>query len=309
MITDVPLPHDFFTSGWRFLDYGWSQAVELLIDLRIQEDEDQPNSSDVQEFWGLGRHNLITSLALVQQGIELLLKGCIAEVSPYLLIQPRPWPGKCDERDTPFSEFRTIDAQDLIKVYDTVRENRLSENFKRKVDYLRKHRNMAFHGINKSITVEASQVLIAVFEAVENLNNRKKWLEIHKNFLENTPIARFTSLDYPVKARMMKEMEIIVKEFTPEEVERYTGFRVKEKPYECPWCKRVAGKYGGKPSFAQIVIDKDASAESLYCFCCCENLETIKANCQVSDCDSTFLDQDGVCLICDYKNELEDEMI
>ncbi|WP_353930911.1 hypothetical protein WJM97_22065 [Okeanomitos corallinicola TIOX110] len=306
MITDIPAPDDFFCSGWRFLDYGWSQAIELLIDIRIQEDELQPDSTDIHEFWELGRHNLITSLALVQQGIELLLKGCIAEVSPYLLItQPQQWPGKCDKNDTFFSQFRTIDAQDLIKVYDTVRENRLSENFKGRVDELRKHRNMTFHGINKSTIVEASEVLRAVFEAVENLNSGKRWLEVHKNFLENTPISRINDIDYSVKYRMMKEMEIIVQNLKPEEVEKYTGFRVKEKSYKCPWCGRVARKYGGEPKFVQERVDKDGITKSLYCFCCCENIETIKADCQSPDCDSTFLDEDGVCLICDHENELD----
>jgi hypothetical protein len=306
MITDIPAPDDFFCSGWRFLDYGWSQAVELLR-LDIPEDEDHPNSSDIEDS-ELARHNLITSLALVQQGIELLLKGCIAEVSPYLLItQPQQWPGKCDKSDTSFSQFRTIDAQDLIKVYDTVRENRLSENFKGRVDELRKHRNMAFHGINKSTTVKASEILIAVFEAVENLNAGKRWLEIHKNFLENTPMSGFTDIDYYVKAQMMQEMKIIVnlKELQPEDVERYTGFRVKEKSYKCPWCGRVARKYGGEPKFVQERVDKDGITKSLYCFCCCENVETIKADCQSPDCDSTFLDEDGVCLICDHENELD----
>jgi hypothetical protein len=54
MITDIPKPDDFFISGWRFLDYGWTQAIDLLIDLQIPEDGYQPDSTDIEEFWELG---------------------------------------------------------------------------------------------------------------------------------------------------------------------------------------------------------------------------------------------------------------
>lgn len=271
MITDIPKPDDFFISGWRFLDYGWSQAIDLLIDLQIPEDDYQPNSTDIEEFWELGRPKLITSLALVQQGIELLLKGCIAEVSPYLLIsEQRSW-DKFAKNDTSFSQFRTVDAQDLIKVHDTVRKYRLSEDFKKRVGELRQHRNIAFHSVSKSITVEVSQVLLAVFEAVENLNTGKRWLKIHKGFLEKISISPFTHLEYDIRSRMMLEMEILVEQFSPEDIEKYTGFRVQEKSYRCPLCERAANKRGGNPNFAQMITNEAGGEKFLYCFCCCEN--------------------------------------
>lgn len=311
MITDIPKPDDFFISGWRFLDYGWTQAMDLLIDLQIPEDDYQPNSTDIEEFWELGRPKLITSLALVQQGIELLLKGCIAEVSPYLLLSVRSW-DKFAKQDTSFSQFHTIDAQDLIKVHDTVREQRLSEDFKRRVGELRQHRNIAFHSVSKSITVEVSQVLFAVFEAVENLNIGKRWLKIHTDFLEKVPISPFTHLEYDVRSRMMTEMKILTEQFSPKDIERYTGFRVQEKSYQCPLCERAAFKLGGNPNFAQIITDKAGSANFLYCFCCSKNLEAveelevIRVNCKAPNCDSAFVDLYGNCLVCGYENELDD---
>ncbi len=180
MITDIPEPNDFFISGWRFLDYGWSQAISLLIGLKIPEDGYQPTATEIEEFWKLGQPDSITSLALVQQGIELLLKGCIAEVSPYLLISDsRAWKNEFSRCDTPFSEFHTIDAQSLIKVYDTVRKQRLSKSFRERFDELKKHRNTAFHSVSRSITVESAQILLAVFEAVENLTGSVPLMQNH----------------------------------------------------------------------------------------------------------------------------------
>lgn len=102
---------------------------------------------------------------------------------------------------------------------------------------------------------------------------------------------------------MMAEMEVILEQFKPEDVEKYTGFRPQEKYYRCPLCERAANKRGGNPSFAQIVVDECRNIESLYCFCCCEDLEALKDieivenNCQSSDCDSSFIDVRGVCLV------------
>lgn len=66
--------------------------------------------------------SLSSSLSLVQQAIEFFLKGAIVDTSPYLLIvdEPRNWPAGCSMQDIPFANFRTLDAQDLPRVHDTV---------------------------------------------------------------------------------------------------------------------------------------------------------------------------------------------
>jgi hypothetical protein len=181
MITDVPKPEDFFAAGWKFLDYAWSDAMGLLLDLQLYTKDNQCNQAEVEEFWSSGKSKLATSLALTQQGIELLLKGCISEVSPYLLIsEPKGYPAGSSREDTPFSRFRTIDSQDLVKVYDTVKKKRLSKEFKGKFEALRKHRNIVFHSVSESISVQVPEVLSAIFEAVENLNPGTKWMKVHK---------------------------------------------------------------------------------------------------------------------------------
>jgi len=50
------------------------------------------------------------------------LKAKLVAISPFLLIagNPSEWPKVLDETGVSFSDFRAIDAQDLIKVYNTV---------------------------------------------------------------------------------------------------------------------------------------------------------------------------------------------
>jgi hypothetical protein len=302
MIIDLPTSDDFFTTGWRFLDYGWSQSVGLLtkVEGTKEWDEEYYRQQAEQEFWELASPALVTSLALVQQGIELLLKGCIAQVSPYLLLaQPQNWP----QKDVPFSAFKTIDAQNLVKVYNTVKSSKLSNEFEKAFNKSREHRNAAFHGVSNSITVPASEILRTVFMAVENLTADKKWLQIRRSILEKSPLITFSSLEHDINRQMMADMEVIVKTFSPEEVEKYTGFQAGEKSYHCPVCEYTSHKFGGKTYFTKVLTDSSTSIETLYCFCCCRNVEVITENCQNPICDSSMAGEDGKCLKCGYMNE------
>ncbi len=86
MIQNIPKHEDFFNSGLSLLNFSWETVASLLTDL----DEAEGWGVDVDEvsdaFWQASKQRLTTSLAVAQQGVEFILKGKIAEISPYLLI-------------------------------------------------------------------------------------------------------------------------------------------------------------------------------------------------------------------------------
>ena len=114
MITVLPTPTEFQDSATALLNLAWDYAARLLRDL--DEAKRYGAEDDDASYWSFAGRHLATGLALAHQGAEFLLKGRIASVSPYLLIgsSPRDWPRNCSKVDTPFAEFRTIDAQDLV---------------------------------------------------------------------------------------------------------------------------------------------------------------------------------------------------
>jgi hypothetical protein len=152
MIVDVPTGDDFKSSGTDYLNLAWNTLLSLLSQLQKTQDfykehedtyKELINPLSSEEYWGKAQRSLSTALSLIQQGTEFLLKGHIATVSPYLLISgdPSGYPSKSHERDVRFSEFKTIDAQDLIRAYNTVSANRLPDDFQRKFEYIRSKRN------------------------------------------------------------------------------------------------------------------------------------------------------------------------
>ena len=83
-VTDVPNYEDFLHIGSDHLQLAWDQVADLLTD--IDDTLDVYDEETKNEYWKASRRILLTALTTAQQGIELALKGYIAQVSPYLLI-------------------------------------------------------------------------------------------------------------------------------------------------------------------------------------------------------------------------------
>jgi hypothetical protein len=78
-----------------------------------------PWFTDKEEFMARAQPDLQLAYTLIQQSQEIALKAKICAVSPFLLLlgsDVRTWP----KHDADFTQFRTLDASDLIKVANTV---------------------------------------------------------------------------------------------------------------------------------------------------------------------------------------------
>jgi hypothetical protein len=118
MIVDIPRPADFQTAGLNQIYLAWQIAMQSLQDydeaIAYGAEDDAENR---REYWTRSQPALANAYSLIQQGMELALKGRIAAVSPLLLIgNPGDWPGRAATEDVSFGELRTLDAADLLKV-------------------------------------------------------------------------------------------------------------------------------------------------------------------------------------------------
>jgi hypothetical protein len=94
LISDIPTPKDFFDSGIELFDFAWDTVASLITNLSqaIQMGVEEKDVSE--EYWAASKRRLTSALAMTQQGVEFVLKGRIAEVSPFLLLAEGPsrWP-------------------------------------------------------------------------------------------------------------------------------------------------------------------------------------------------------------------------
>ena len=106
MIVNVPTAEDFTRTGSNLLNLAWSQ-VDNLLAVRLDFENDtgledvspglmaihkpEPETAEERkvrhrEYWSAAERELANAMAIAHQGVEFLLKGRIALVSPYLLI-------------------------------------------------------------------------------------------------------------------------------------------------------------------------------------------------------------------------------
>ena len=302
MIIDIPNENDFFDSGLSMLNLAWTAVASFYIDLEYSElDQLDEVENAEQAYWQAAQRPISVALALAQQGIELLLKGRIAKVSPFLLLTggPRDWPAGCNEKNTPFADFRTIEAHELVRIHDTVTSERVSESFKVQFENLRRLRNMIFHGVDKRLRLTGEDVFRTVLEAIDCLYEPRTWIRIRRNYLENSPKSVVYS--YPsVELILISEALHLIRILKPSETRKYLGFDKKRRRYICYSCALECSDAGIEPKMA--VLDPNTSdSDKLYCFICDKHHPVLREKCKEPSCPGNVLDaEDRVCLTC-YK--------
>lgn len=300
MIIEIPDRDDFDKAGLSMLNLAWDAIASLYHNLNNAEVEEWDDDGEVtEEYWQAAQRPISVALALAQQGIELLLKGKIAEVSPYLLLagSPREWPTGCSEHDVPFADFRTIDAHELVRAHDAVVAEKLSPSFKNEFERLRRLRNIIFHGVAKKNRPTAEDVFKVILEATDNLIGPKSWIKIRRNYLENTPESIAYSPDY-VGAAIISEIENVIRLLKPAETKRLLGFNKKQRAYICYECALNSGDADLRPIIAQLSPNSPESNQ-LYCLICDKHHPVIREECKEDGCPGNVIDaEDGVCLTC-----------
>lgn len=164
MIKNIPKADDFYQSGKELLDFAWGTSSDLLTEFDDADYYGFDKEEISDKYWEAARRKLTTSLAIAQQGAEFILKGKIVSISPYLLISDAParWPSPYEGKAIDFSEFKTSDAQDLIRIFDTFSEEPLNPLFINKFHSLRERRNKIMHSVGNDVAVHVSEVIESI---------------------------------------------------------------------------------------------------------------------------------------------------
>lgn len=303
MIKDVPTHEDFADQGTTFLNLAWDTVLDLLLEYADAEaweaivDENQPD-----DYWQAAQKPLATGVALAQQGVEFLLKAKITAVSPYLLITGRPadWPKNCNKQDTSFPEFHTADAQDLIRIHDTIASTRLTDRFKALFERLRLTRNTIFHTVNPHLRFTEREIIASILELSEELIGPQKWTSVRKPYLETTPSSVAWSPD-AVGYRLSREMLAVLDLLGASDAKQFLGFNKKQRKYICPYCVSEYRSIhsDGRPLTAQLLPNTPTST-SAYCFVCRKTIDVVRKGCNCPSCKGNVIHAhpDFECLTC-----------
>lgn len=302
MIQNIPSGSEFTDTGKMFLNMAWDIVSDLYFDIHVSEVEKWDNDGSVSdEFWMYAQSPLANATVLTQQGIEFLLKARIVEISPYLLLAggPRNWPAKCDQNDTPFADFRTVDAQDLGKIHDTVCEKRLDPSFKSRIEEIRRIRNTLMHTFDRNMRISPTDIWKWILQASENLIGERIWLRTRRQYLEHKPsVMIYGSLGF---SHLIWEALKLLDVLSTKEKTQFLGVDPKRRWYACKDC---SGEYSSethinKPVRTAQLRPAEPSSTSLYCFVCEREFSVIRVRCPNSACSGDVIDaEEGLCLTC-----------
>ena len=72
---------------------------------------------------------------------------------------PSKWPSPYKDNEISFSQFRTLDAQDLIKVHDIFADAKISDEFAKLYNSLREKRNAIMHSVDNNLNIEVNEII------------------------------------------------------------------------------------------------------------------------------------------------------
>lgn len=300
MIINVPSAEDYYTSGKELLNFAWQSTATLLIefDQAGYYGLDEAEISDA--YWAAAKRTLTTSLTVVQQATEIIIKGRIVAISPYLLLSDSPsrWPSPYEGKPIDFEKFRTIDAQDLIRVHDTFAPTAFAREFVDRFHRLRELRNTVMHSAGKNVSVPVAEVVDNALYMHKALFPTENWFTVRREFLLNAPSSHLGDADYATNFTCW-EAEIVKKLLRPAQVAAYLGVDKKQRPYLCPSCLDAANTDNGFNHKLAVLMPASPTSTALYCPVCNQTSTVIREDCGQTECRGNVIDDDsGRCLTC-----------
>lgn len=301
MIKDIPTSEEFDSAAKAQFDFAWDIVISFLLTLEDAKGYVEVEEEDEKAFWEAARQRILTSLIIAQQGVELSIKGKIVAISPYLLISGNhsDWPRDNDGSGVGFSEFRAIDAQDLIKVHDTVHEEKLDLAFSELFERLRKLRNKAMHTVGKELNVSARDVVLILLEVHDYLYGNENWVSTRREFLNNSAATHLYFDTDHVEGLVAKEFLTVFNFLRPAETNRFFKIDRKQRLYLCPECKYESEKYDSiEPRYA-VLRPNEPDSEHLFCFVCDSTHPVERVDCSQDECPGNVISVEyDICCTC-----------
>lgn len=301
MITEIPTSEEFSTAAYAQFDFAWDIVISFLTTLDEAGQYVEVDKHDQAQFWEAARQRILTSLIIAQQGVELAIKGKLVSFSPYLLLagSPSDWPKDKTGKGVEYSEFRTIDAQDLIKAYNTISRQPFDPKFVDLFERVRKLRNSAMHSVNAKLRISPKEVILIILEAHEHLYPGQNWVMARRDFLFTAPAAQILFGNDHIDGLLVREFWTVFSLLSKSERERFFKVDAGVRKYICPACSYHSAELAGPvPHYAVLSPNKPRS-NTLWCFVCNESHPVRRKKCTHAGCRGNVISEDYLhCCTC-----------
>ena len=312
MLINIPDADDFKISAENLLNSAWNSLIKLLENHQVFE-QTGSEQDEIDTYWLYASPELTAAAAMVQHAVEFYLKSKILAISPYLLIsiEPRSLPKNSETQDLNYSEFRTLDAQDLLKIHNTFSPNRLPIEFKNWFGEMRSMRNKIMHTVDKTISVKPAELAVLILKCHEALVGANFWIASRTSYLDRSPEHGVRIGDengnHPyIQFAIHRELSLVTDKLNPPESKKYFKYNKKLHTELCPNCYKTFTQcefFDCKwtDDLVFTLQQKSDTSTEMQCIVC--NHTTLISELKCNECHSLSIDKfTGQCTWCAISN-------
>lgn len=292
MIINTPTKLDFENLAKENL----TQSIKLLFKVHENYSELDELSKDISidEIWEYNQGTLRTTLILLHQAIESLMKSTICETSPLLLIdKPRKdWPTLPESENKEFDSLYTIGGESLLKTFCAVPSSiDLNIELINFIETIREKRNNAIHGFNVK-EISPRYILTNILKVFNYWFGKESWKHELNTLLLNDPLFGTIDSEFE-KTNFYKYLDFITYYITKKELAQYISFNIQGREYYCPFCKyKIDEEFGFLESKWAFLFPNKPTSTKLKCLNCNDIVDVLRLDCKHDDCKGNVLYND-----------------
>ena len=296
MLQDVPTANDFSENGVGLLDHAWDIVSNLLVEFEEALQNGHDKNDVTEEYWTAAKRKLSIAITLTQQGAEFLLKSRISEISPFILVDGTKQ-FKANGDPTVFSDLKTIDAYELVRVSDSLSHLKLSNYFKQCFEKFRNQRNRLQHSIDLRVLPHSTEILNYIIVFYYEFFPGKNWAKMRHESISNYPSSCLDGWEHTIN-RTCHELTYLIHTLPRKLVFEFFKIDKNQKRYLCPKCyKNAYTKYGFEYKLSTL-RPKHPSAREVYCPVCDETHKIKRKFCNSCQRVAIFSTDYDICLSC-----------
>ncbi|UYW27706.1 hypothetical protein OKC48_04120 [Methylorubrum extorquens] len=263
----------------------------------------------LKQYIARAQPDLHLCYALIQQSQEIALKARICAVSPFLLLlgsEVKSWA----KPNGDFTDFRTLDAVDLIRVVNAVCSKPVSEQFATKFDIIRRGRNKIQHLGSFKDAIDPIAALDVLVEQWLELFPDRSWLQEFKGIIIDHHISTIVDdSDFGEVWSMLGNIERANLMLTDRQRRRLFGISDKARLFDCFYCRHES-KWDDRGNDSRIAT-LEPNGNIVHCHLCLENTKVSRIRCFDPECGCDVIyaegDYEGECAVCGEPQPLASE--
>lgn len=309
MIKDIPKAEEFEDVAIECLVQAYNNIVQV-------ENTSNPLIPR-DEVWKYNQIVLRTSIVLIHQGLEGLMKAFICDVSPLLLIGKKrgEWKTLPNSKNESFSDLETIGGEDLIRTfYACDYDNEISKDFIKHFEEVRVKRNKIIHGLGENDITPSYVLKLVLWSFTLLLEKDSFWGSVLDKF-DNHPGLKHNDSGTEIEEIFQhKRLEYLYHLLGKGELKHHFSVDITSRPYHCPECSRyisiMTDEETDKESLCKwaFLNPNTPDSTSLKCISCEVEFSIKRNNCKNENCNGNvkyysekgdaFNDRTIVCLSC-----------